>query len=302
MNPQFKDIPGAQNWVVFRPINEGWSADQKFYIQDQTGKEFLLRISGKDSFEKEQSLYKALKDLGKKNIPVSRLLGSGKCNEGNNTYRIFSWVKGQEIKGVLLSLSQNQQYDYGYQAGRILKEIHKVPCPKNHPQWAGQYSVKIDRKMELYENCGMTIKNADKLFAFVSKHRSLIENRPQSFHHGDYHIGNMLITPEKSLAVIDFNRLDFGDPWEEFNRIPWSAMSSPAFANGQINGYFESDVPQQFFHLMALYIAVNLLGSISWAIPFGQQEVNTILDQIEKVMDWYDDFDLVVPKWYERER
>jgi len=34
------------------------------------------------------------------------------------------------------------------------------------------------------------------------------------------------------LKIIDFDRCDFGDPGEEFNRIVWSAAASPFFATG----------------------------------------------------------------------
>lgn len=47
----------------------------------------------------------------------------------------------------------------------------------------------------------------------------LLNGRTQSYQHGDYHVGNMIISPDNALSIIDFNRSDFGDPWEEFNRI-----------------------------------------------------------------------------------
>ena len=52
----------------------------------------------------------------------------------------------------------------------------------------------------------------------------MLANRPQSFQHGDYHIGNMMIENNK-IVIIDFDRYDFGDPWEEFNRIVWCAQA-----------------------------------------------------------------------------
>jgi aminoglycoside phosphotransferase (APT) family kinase protein len=48
---------------------------------------------------------------------------------------------------------------------------------------------------------------------------AILKNRPQYYQHGDYHPGDMIIAPDGSLFVIDWNRDDFGDPWEEFNRI-----------------------------------------------------------------------------------
>jgi len=32
----------------------------------------------------------------------------------------------------------------------------------------------------------------------------------------------MVIAADNGLFIIDFNRFDFGDPWEEFNRIVFS--------------------------------------------------------------------------------
>lgn len=89
----------------------------------------------------------------------------------------------------------------------------------------------------------------------------------------------MMIEDDK-MVIIDFDRYDFGDPWEEFNRIVWSAQASPIFASGIINGYFDNEVPHEFWKLLALYIGSNMLSSIPWAIPFGEGEVHTMLKLI----------------------
>ena len=273
------DIPFSNEWKIIRLINEGWSADNKYYIKDNKGFQYLLRISEGQSYEEESHLYKALRQLNKMNIPVSKLKDSGLCNNGNNTFRLFSWIEGVEIIKTLGSLSEKEQYEYGYASGEILSKIHEVGSPSNRLNWGLHYHQKIDKKISLYRNCGITFPNSEYVIDFIQKRRSLINGRPQSFHHGDYHLGNMLITPDNKLGVIDFNRLDFGDPWEEFNRIPWSASRSMWFASGQINGYFHNNVPNEFFELMALYIGVNQIGSISWAIQHGAKELEIILSQ-----------------------
>lgn len=108
----------------------------------------------------------------------------------------------------------------------------------------------------------------------------------------------MIITPEKELGIIDFNRMDYGDPWEEFNRITFCVGTSPIFASGYINGYFDNIVPDLFFRLMALYIASNQLASIPSAIPFGEEDVEGMLRQAQNVLEWYDDFKTYIPNWY----
>ena len=110
-------------------------------------------------------------------------------------------------------------------------------------------------------------------------------------------IGNMMVEDGK-IVIIDFDRYDFGDPWEEFNRIVWCAQAAPSFASGNVDGYFGGKVPRDFWSLLALYIASNTLSSLYWAIPFGEKEINTMRNQAREVLDWYDNFTNVIPKWY----
>ena len=102
------------------------------------------------------------------------------------------------------------------------------------------------------------------------------------------------------IVVVDFDREDYGDPWEEFNRIVWCAQSSPKFATGMVDGYFDSDVPMEFWELLALYISSNSLSSLPWAIPFGQDEIDVMTKQAEDIMGWYDNMRNVVPSWYRK--
>lgn len=98
-----------------------------------------------------------------------------------------------------------------------------------------------------------------------------------------------------------FNRSDYGDPWEEFNRIVWCAQMSPRFASGMVDGYFEFEVPPVFWRLFALYISSNTLSSVPWAIPFGQEQVEVMLNQGGEVLTWFDQMRNEVPTWYAQE-
>lgn len=128
-----------------------------------------------------------------------------------------------------------------------------------------------------------------------------MKNRPQCYQHGDYHFGNMMIDNNGNLIIIDFNRNDFGDPWEEFNRIVWCANKSTLFASGIVNGYFNEDLPLEFWGLLALYIATNTISSLPWAIPFGENEINSMRKQAKQVLHWYDNMNNPVPIWYSNE-
>ena len=149
----------------------------------------------------------------------------------------------------------------------------------------------------MYSECPLKFEGDHYILDYLASHRHLLKNRPQSYQHGDYHIGNMMIEDGR-IVVIDFDRYDFGDPWEEFNRIVWCAQAAPAFASGNVDGYFGDDIPREFWELLALYIGSNMLSSIPWAIPFGDTEINTMMNQARDVLDWYGNFTNVIPKWY----
>ncbi len=300
MPAPYFDIPTHKNWVFIRQIKAGWSDDLKYEIHDKAGEKYLLRLSEEKSLLQELEFYAALKQLNDVDIPIPKLIGEGICNEGRNTFRLFTWMEGEVFEGRMDKFSSKELYQFGLDAGRLLKAIHQVSSPRSANDWEAHYNKKIDRKIAAYKNCGITFDHSDELLAFIEAHRYLLKDRPQCFQHGDYHVGNMLITPDHKLAAIDFNRLDFGDPIEEFNRLVWSAEKSPHFASGQIDGYFEAKVPADFFKRLALFIAVNQLGSIPWAIPYGQKELEVLLNQTNRVMAWYDNFKKEIPSWYKK--
>ncbi|QUH21615.1 phosphotransferase family protein [Alkaliphilus sp. B6464] len=294
----FKDIPGSNNWSIVKPINKGWSDDKKYYIKTVDEKELLLRISDITQYENKEKEFESLKLLINMDILMSRPIDFGICNKGQLVYSLLTWINGEDAEVILPKLDNKEQYNLGTKAGVFLKQIHRAPAPQNLPSWAERFNAKIDKKIANYKDCSIHFHGADRIIEYIEHNRSLLLNRPQSFQHGDYHVGNMIITPEGELGIVDFNRMDYGDPWEEFNRITFCVSTSPAFASGYINGYFDNKVPDLFFRLMALYIGINQLSSIPWAIHFGEEEVNTMLKQAQSVLKWYDDFKTYIPNWY----
>lgn len=73
---------------------------------------------------------------------------------------------------------------------------------------------------------------------------------------------------------------------------------TPVGKDAMVNGYFEGTVPVTFWRLLALYISSNTLSFIPWAVPFGESEIRTMLNQAGDVLAWYDNMEKVVPEWY----
>lgn len=281
------------------PINKGWSADKKYRAITASGESYLLRIAPPERISRMELQRYWMCQAARLDIPMSRVFEDGVCSDG--PYMIQNWIEGQDAESLLPSMSLEQQYAYGLEAGRILRKMHTIPAPAESVKpWDEYFGRKIDRKLAAYTDCPLKYENGELLVQYVQDHRHLLYDRPQTFQHGDYHCGNMMIDCQGKLFIIDFDKCDCGDPWEEFNRIVWCAQCAPAFARGRVDGYFEGDVPEEFWQLLALYICNNSLGSLPWAIPFGEEEVGVMRRQAADILRWYDNFTTVIPSWYHK--
>lgn len=255
-----------------------------------------MRISPIEQHNYKKDEFEMMQRAAAFGIPMCRPIEFGVCDRG--VYSLHTWIDGKDAEEKFPFLSRKEQYAYGLEAGQILKLLHSLPVLSTHDDWEIRFNHKIDRKIQMYIDCPIKYENGKFFIDYINANRQLLKNRPQCFQHGDYHIGNMMIDNDGKLQIIDFDRYDYGDPWEEFNRIVWSVQKSPLFASGIVNGYFDCKVPLDFWRLLALYISSNTLSSIPWAISFGQNEIETMINQAIDVLNWYDNMNNPVPTWY----
>lgn len=277
-------------------ILEGWSDDKKYCVTTENDKKYLLRISKIEQKERKSVEFEFMKRVEALGVPMCKPITFGTCDEG--VYLLQSWIEGKNFEEVISMLTDKEQYDYGVQAGQILKKIHTIKVSDTHEKWETQFNRKIEQKIQMYKECPIKYENGQFFIDYINKNRYLLNSRPQCYQHGDYHVGNMMIDNYGNLQIIDFDRSDFGDPWQDFDRIVWSAQKSPLFASGMVNGYFDGNVPIDFWKLLALYISNNTISSISWAMKFGKSEINTMRNQAKEVLKWYDNMQNPVPTWY----
>lgn len=277
------------------PITKGWSGDKKYCVTSNDGVKYLLRITPIERYEVRKLLFDMLKQVAAMDIPMCLPIEFGTCNDG--VYSLQSWIDGEDLETVLPLYSETEQYVLGLKSGEIARKIHTIPAPETQKDWASHFNRKTNIKIKRYNECGLRFDGDNYVIDYIEENRHLLKNRPQCFQHGDFHIGNMMIE-NGELKIIDFDRYDFGDPWEEFNRIVWSAAASPHFATGQLRGYFGGEPPMEFFRLLAFYIASNTLSSIYWAVPFEQADLDIMMKQAQDVLEWFDNMKNPMPTWY----
>lgn len=288
------DILDGERFRKIEPITRGWSEDKKYCVTDANKIKYLLRITPIERYDNRKALFRMLERVAVRGIPMCFPIEFGTC--ANGVYSLQSWIDGEDLEVVLPLLPETEQYVLGLKSGEILRKMHAIPALDNQEEWASRFNRKTDYKIKKYYECKLRFDGDEYVLEYIESNRHLLENRPQCFQHGDYHVGNMMIECGK-LKIIDFDRYDFGDPWEEFNRIVWSAAASPHFATGQLRGYFGGEPPVEFFKLLAFYISSNTLSSIYWAI-FGQSDIDIMIKQSQDVLAWYDNMQNPIPAWY----
>jgi len=279
-------------------VDKGWSDDKKYCVTAADGNKYLLRISPVSMYEKRKRLFAIMEQAAALDIPMCTPVELGACEEG--VYAILGWIDGEDLETALPFLPETEQYTLGIKSGEIIRKLHTIPAPIDQTEWEIYFNRKTDKKIKLYRECGLRFEGDHHVIAYLEQNRHLLKNRPQCFQHGDHHTGNMMLE-NGALYIIDFDRFDYGDPWEEFNRIVWSAVLSPHFATGQLRGYFSGEPPPEFFPLLAFYIASNTLSSLPWAIPFGKSEIDTMMKQTQDVLRWFNNMKNPVPAWYLKE-
>lgn len=294
----FEDIQKRNHWEMVQKVSKGWSSDRKYFIKTHEGKFLLLRISDIEQYNKKKKEYEIIEKYSKLGFPMSLPIEFGICSNGEKVYMLLTWVEGRDLEEVLPDLTENEQYQLGRKAGEILRKIHSIEI---HADDMPKDTKKAKKMLQLsrYEDSQVRIDGDEIAINYVKKNIDQIWKQRPVYMHGDYHPGNLIYTNEGSVGVIDFNRWEIGDPYEEFYKLEsFGVECSIPYCVGQIDAYFDDKIPEDFWVTLAVYVAHASLYSIKWAEKFGQEEINGMTARCRKAFDDYDDFQRYIPKWY----
>lgn len=295
----YMDIPDYKAWKEIVLIEKGYSTDKKYLVTTDLGEHLLLRISNVSEYDIKKKEYDIIRKFAKLGFIMSEPHSFGICNNGNSVYMILSWVEGKDLEDELGKLSEQQQYLLGRQAGKILKEIHSISVDKEDlPQ-----KTKVDKKLlqlEKYENSWVRVPNDEDAIRFVKQNINKMWRKAPTYLHGDYHPGNLIYVQNEKIGVIDFNRWEVGDPYEEFYKLEsFGIEESIPYCVGQIDEYFNDVIPIDFWETLAVYVAHASLYSVKWAEEFGSAEIEGMKKRCEIAFENYNNFKEVVPVWYD---
>ena len=276
-------------------ISKGMSSDKKNYVETADQKRLLLRVADISEYDRKKIEYEVMLKASSLNIPMSQPVDFGVCKGEKNVYTLLTWIDGEELESILPTLSETEQYFLGVKSGEILRKIHRISTPQNTDDWFIRYFNVIDERLNAFRAEGVPFEGDALILDFLENNRNLLKGRPQCHHHGDYHEGNMILSEDKELFIIDWHTVDFenyGDPWIELARY----SDNPYFTSGQINGYFMGAPQKEFWVLFAYYLATST--SIVWAKYFAPERLSSIIQLNRDVLVWFDNMKNPVPSWY----
>ena len=283
-------------WRSVEPVNKGWSSDRKYRIQTIDGRTLLLRLSEISKLDAKRKEFEIIKKYARLGFPMSQPIEFGVQDE--QVYMLLSWIDGTDLESVLPQFSEAEQYRLGREAGTILKKLHSIPVdPADQPR-----QTKRERRLwqlAQYEQSALRLDGDETAVQYVKDNIGLIWTQPPVYQHGDFHPGNLILQVDGRIGVIDFNRWEVGDPWEEFYKLQsFGRELSVPYCVGEIDAYFDGNPPEDFWRTMAVYVAWSSLFSIKWAEPFGQADVDGMVRRCKTAFADYDGFRRFIPKWY----
>lgn len=294
----FEDILGFDKWRLLEKINRGWSDDVKYYIETYDNQKLLLRVSNIEKYEAKKKEYEVIQRYAELGFIMSQPLSFGVCNHKQNTYMLLTWIEGEDLELALPKLDLEQQYLLGREAGSILKKIHSLNVPEDEIPSITKIPKKR-RQIQSYIESKARIAGDEEVIKFINENLDKLWSKPPVYQHGDFHPGNLILTPEGKVGVIDFNRWEIGDPYEEFYKLEsFGTDFSIPYCRGQIDSYFKDHVPEDFWEILAIYVAHASLYSIKWAEKFGQDDIDHMIGICKKSLLHYDNFKKYIPSWY----
>lgn len=288
--------------IRIEEITTGFSSDKKYVVFFSDDINYLLRIGSIKDEERKNTEFQVLSELKKIGVRAPKPIEKGSFEELGVCYCLFSYIEGENAKAILPTYSAKKQYEIGFEAGKDLARIHSYPAPEVIQPWYDRAMKKHFNYLDAYKTCGIKINNDEKVIQFIENNAHYIKSRPNYLQHDDFHLENIIVQDKQYVGVIDFNGFDWGDPLHDFVKVAlFQREISESFSIGQIQGYYENNIPQDFWMLYSIYVAMTIFSTVVWSLRVSPEQLDKMIERISIVLEDHKNFELLIPTWYKSE-
>lgn len=296
---QISGYENVMNIIELKGVDFQDSSLQKKYLVT-TSKNYkeIINIISLQSLEDKMVEAEILKQCKKLGVPVTIPTRIEQISD-ELAYTISPYIEGDDVGSVCTDLNEVELYQLGFEAGKYLRKMHQIAAPITLPPWHERSMAKHNRYVIDYKNCGFLYPDAEKINIFIENHKGALEQRPSTFQHDDYHLRNIITKDKKIVGIIDFDNRDYGDPYFDFVKLGlFTRNKSIDFAVGQVMGYFENNIPDDFWLLYSIYCGMTVFSSIVWSLRVFPSGFANMIEKLNTLVDDHDCFEQTVPKWF----
>ncbi len=280
-------------------VEKGFSFEEKWKIKNRIGEDLFIKIYDFDRTTHAKLLNSYLEHFYETGSIVPKPVHLVEIPEEGVTIHAVESVDGIDGEEYLHTISKEQQYQLGIQAGNELLKIHSLASHDQRQSWKDMRLTKYNRYIDLLMESSISFPEIDFILNFVEENKHLLSNRPITFLHDDFHPSNLLFKDAQLKAVIDFDRFEWGDPYHDFHKVAlFTKDISIPFAIGQIDGYFSNNPPDDFWTLYALYAAMIIPSDIIWSYKTTPHLVDSMWKRVRTILEDHKNFNQTVPIWY----
>lgn len=242
----------------YKELKAGYSSAKKYKLySSENNPAYLLKIYDFEKRDRIKHEFELLNHHYQNKVLCQKAKLFGYSEKEWICYLILPYIKGISGDIALPELGEHSQYKIGLQAGRELRKIHLL-TPDITFNWYQKRFQKYQDKLQTCKKFGLAFYKQKFIEGYINENIDMLKNSPVSFQHDDFHPQNIIIKNEKLNGIIDFDSFDWGDPWEEFFKLPkYTIQTSTYFAKGQVMGYFDNKIPDIFWRKYNLFVALN---------------------------------------------
>ena len=278
--------------IDVKPILD-YNVEPKFKV-GCIGGTYFAKYSSYNRFSKEFFEMKGLECLNEsicllpfvsKNLP-----------DINKQLNLYVWLDGENLRSFLHNKTEISCYEYGIKSSKLLKKLHEV----NVSNVVARFNVDnyITDILAILRSNECILKYKNLWLDLIVENADILKiKKKDSIIHFDFKPKNIMVSNDK-LLLIDFDSFSIGNPWFDFYDKGLAIYKErQAFNKGVIDGYFNNNIPNDFWMFLKIISICTMIQMSAWSINKMKQDY---IFSIEKhLLKSYSDDSNNIPKWYE---
>ncbi len=212
---------------------------------------------------------------------------------------VFEGVLGGPLREFLRHAPASLQYAQGKRTGRLLRAFHSGPLSVRQRKKASDRQSKLLERLALYISSMPHFNGDEAAVKLISSRFGHYDcNRP-CMRFGQLRHDRIYVKGDLSIVFLPSSTLGPGDASEDFALMEcMSAGIFPIFCAGVVDGYFQGEIPADFFSDLALQSALYALWKCGKYASASPKAFKLMQREFDRIAADFSLFKESIPLWY----